>query len=80
MSTRKTLCEFSCPSTAAPSATPLSGNNPGDVIAAYATKNKLDILAMGSHGEGALRSMVLGSVAARVAAKCRNALLLIQQK
>ena len=58
----------------------LSGNNPGDAIAAYATKNKLDILAMGSHGEGALRSMVLGSVATRVAAKCRNALLLIQQK
>ena len=58
----------------------LIGNNPGDAIAAYATKNKLDILALGSHGEGALRSMVLGSVATRVAAKSRNALLLIQQK
>ena len=58
----------------------LSGNNPGDAIAAYATKNKLDILAIGSHGEGALRSMVLGSVATRVAAKCRNALLFIQEK
>ena len=58
----------------------LTGNNPGDVIAAYATKNKLDILAMGSHGEGAFISTVLGSVATRVAAKCRNALLLIQQK
>ncbi len=58
----------------------LSGNNPGDVIAAYANKNKLDILAIGSHGDGALRSMVLGSVATRVAAKCRNALLFIQQK
>ena len=58
----------------------LSGNNPGDAIAAYATKNKLDVLAIGSHGEGALRSMVLGSVATRVAAKCRNALLLIQEK
>ena len=58
----------------------LSGNNPGDAIAAYATKNKLDILAIGSHGEGTLRSTVLGSVATRVAAKCRNALLFIQQK
>ena len=58
----------------------LTGNNPGDVIAAYATKSKLDILAIGSHGEGALISTVLGSVATRVAAKCRNALLLIQQK
>lgn len=59
---------------------PLSGNNPGDAIAAYATKNKLDILAIGSHGEGGFVSTVLGSVATRVAAKCRNALLFIQQK
>ena len=58
----------------------LSGNNPGDVIAAYASKCKLDILALGSHGEGAFLSTVLGSVAARVAAKCRNALLFIQKK
>ena len=58
----------------------LSGNNPGDAIGAYATKNKLDILAIGSHGEDTLRSMVLGSVATRVAAKCRNALLFIQEK
>ena len=58
----------------------LTGNNPGDAIAAYATKHKLDILALGSHGEGTLRSTVLGSVATRVAAKCRNALLFIQAK
>ncbi len=58
----------------------LTGNNPGDVIAAYANKNKLDILVMGSHGEGAFVSTMLGSVATRVAAKCHNALLLIQQK
>ena len=58
----------------------LKGNNPGDAIAAYATKNKLDILVIGSHGDGALLSTVLGSVATRVAAKCRNALLFIQQK
>ena len=56
----------------------LSGNNPGDAVAAYATKNKLDILTIGSHGEGGSRSVVLGSAAARVAAKCRNALLFIQ--
>jgi nucleotide-binding universal stress UspA family protein len=58
----------------------LTSNSPGDVIAAYATKNKLDILALGSHGEGAFVSTMLGSVATRVAARCRNALLLIQQK
>ena len=58
----------------------LTGNSPGDAIAAYALKNKLDVLAIGSHGEGTLRSTMLGSVATRVAARCRNALLFIQQK
>ena len=56
----------------------LVGNNPGDAIAAFATKNKLDVLALGSHGEGAARSQVIGSVATRVAAKCRNALLIVR--
>lgn len=37
-------------------------------------------MAVGSHGEGAVISTGLGSSATRVAAKCRNALLLIQQK
>ena len=58
----------------------LTGNNPGDVVAAYATKNKLDVLALGSHGAGASRFSMTGSVATRVAAKCRNALLFIQEK
>lgn len=62
------------------SETQLTGNNPGDAIAAYATKNKLDVLALGSHGAGAARFSMLGSVTTRVAAKCRNALLLIQEK
>ena len=43
----------------------LTGNNPGDQIAAHAKKNKLDVLVMGSHGIGAFRSAVLGSVATR---------------
>ena len=58
----------------------LAGNNPGDEIAAYAKKSKLDLLALGSHGYGALRSAVLGSVAARVATQCRKALLFIREK
>lgn len=58
----------------------LVDNNPGDAIAAYATKYKLDVLAMGSHGEGKFRSAMLGSVAIRVAAKCRTALLFIREK
>ncbi|MDP1900379.1 MAG: universal stress protein [Rubrivivax sp.] len=58
----------------------LIGNNPGDQIAAYATKNKLDLIALGSQGHGALESAVLGSVAARVAAQCRAPLLFIREK
>lgn len=58
----------------------LTGNNPGDEIAAYAKKYKLDLLAMGSHGYGSLRSAVLGAVATRVVAQCRNPLLFIREK
>jgi nucleotide-binding universal stress UspA family protein len=57
----------------------LIDNNPGDAIAAYATKNKLDVIAMGSHGEGKFRSAMLGSTATRVAAKCHTALLFIRE-
>ena len=57
----------------------LIGNSPGDEIAAYVKKAKLDILVLGSHGRGALRSVTLGSVSTRVAAKCRTPLLLIRQ-
>ena len=57
----------------------LIGNHPGEQIAAYVKKNKLDILVMGSHGLSALRSVTLGSVSTRVAARCRTPLLLIRQ-
>lgn len=58
----------------------LTGNNPGDAIAAHARKSRLDLLALGSHGYGALQSAVLGSVATRVAAQCQTPLLLIRAK
>ena len=58
----------------------LLGNNPGDQIAAYVTKNKLDLIALGSHGQGALESAVLGSVATRIAAKCQVPLLFVREK
>ena len=51
----------------------------GDEIAAYAKKNKLDLLVLGSHGHGAFRAAVLGSVATRVAAHCATPLLLIRE-
>ena len=58
----------------------LVGNSPGDEIAAYATKKKLDVLVMGTRGYGKLKAAVLGSVATRVAARCRTPLLLIHEK
>lgn len=50
----------------------------GEQIAAYAQRN-LDVLVMGSHGQGLLKAAVLGSVASRVAARCSVPLLLIRK-
>lgn len=58
----------------------LVGNSAGDEIAAFATRNRLDLLVLGSRGFGALKSSVLGSVATRVAERCKVPLLLIRQK
>ena len=58
----------------------LVGPVPGDVIAAQATKSELDLLAMGSLGFGASRHGSMGSVATRVASRCRTALLLVREK
>jgi nucleotide-binding universal stress UspA family protein len=53
--------------------------NPGDELAAYAKKKKLDILVMGSHGYGAFKAAVMGSVATRVAHVSEVPLLLIRR-
>ena len=58
----------------------LVGQVPGDAIAAQATKGRLDLLAMGSLGFGAARHTTMGSVATRVASRCRTALLLVREK
>jgi nucleotide-binding universal stress UspA family protein len=52
--------------------------NPGDELAAYAKKKKLDVLVMGSHGYGAFKQAVMGSVATRVTAQCATPVLLIR--
>jgi nucleotide-binding universal stress UspA family protein len=52
---------------------------PGDAIAEEASAGKYDLLVLGSHGHGALGSMVLGSVASRVIAQCKTPVLLIRQ-
>lgn len=55
----------------------LSGK-PGDALADYARKH-LDLLVLGSRGQGAFRAAMLGSVATRVAAHCTTPLLLIRR-
>jgi len=49
----------------------------GEQLAAYARRN-LDLLVMGSHGQGLFKAAVLGSVATRVAARCATPLVLIR--
>lgn len=51
---------------------------PADVIARLAKGQKFDLLVMGSHGHGALASLVLGSVAAKVLASCKLPVLLVR--
>lgn len=53
--------------------------NPADEIAAYAKKKKLDVLVMGSHGYGAFKAAVMGSVATRVAHTAELPLLLVRR-
>lgn len=50
----------------------------GAQLADYAQRH-LDVLVMGSHGQGLFKAAVLGSVATRVAARCATPLLLIRK-
>ncbi len=52
--------------------------NAGDELATYAKRKKLDLLVMGSHGYGAFKAVILGSVTTRVAAASDVALLLVR--
>jgi nucleotide-binding universal stress UspA family protein len=58
----------------------LIGNNAGDEVAAFASKRKLNVLILGSHGQGGLRGALLGSVATRVAVQSRIPLLFVREK
>ena len=53
--------------------------NPGDEIAAFAKKKKLDLVVMGSHGYGRFKSAVMGSTAMRIAAQGDVPILLIRR-
>lgn len=57
----------------------LVGVDAGEQIAAYAEKNKLDLLVMGSLGYGTNGYSAVGSVANRVASRVRTPLLLIRE-
>ena len=52
--------------------------HPADEIAAYAQAGDFDLLMMGSHGVGALKNLVLGSVATTVLARCTVPVLLVR--
>ena len=49
-----------------------------EAIAARAQAGRFDLLLMGSHGHGNLASLVMGSVAAKVMARCKTPLLLVR--
>ena len=52
--------------------------HPADEIASYAEAGNFDLVVMGSHGVGALKNLVLGSVATKVLARCTVPVLLVR--
>ena len=52
--------------------------DPGTAIASYAKRGKFSLVIMGSHGQGALKSLVLGSVATKVLANCKAPVLIVR--
>ncbi|HWI11314.1 MAG TPA: universal stress protein [Burkholderiaceae bacterium] len=52
--------------------------HPAEVIAAHAVSSNADLIVMGTHGHSALTSLVLGSVASGVLARCTSPVLLIR--
>lgn len=49
-----------------------------DVIAQTADKGDYDLVVLGSHGQGSLLNLVMGSVATKVIANCKVPVLLIR--
>ena len=50
----------------------------GDAIAKMAEQGDFDLVVMGSHGHGALGSLVMGSVVTRALAQCKVPMLLVR--
>jgi len=51
---------------------------PAEVVLAAAKRHKVDLIVMGTHGQGALARLVLGSVANRVVASTQVPVLLVR--
>ena len=49
-----------------------------EAIASLAQKGKFDLIVMGSHGQGTLTNLVMGSVATKVLASCSTPVLLVR--
>jgi nucleotide-binding universal stress UspA family protein len=56
----------------------LEGRNVGDVIVEYLAAHPADLLVMGSHGHGALATLVMGSVTTQVLANSRVPVLIVR--
>ncbi len=54
--------------------------HPGEEISALATKQKADLIVMGSHGHSALRNLLVGSVTSNVLARCKTPLLIVRHR
>jgi nucleotide-binding universal stress UspA family protein len=52
--------------------------DPGRAVADLATRGRFDLVMMGSHGRGAAKALVLGSVAQRVLAGCATPALVVR--
>lgn len=50
----------------------------GEEIARFAQDGQFDLVIMGSHGQGSLSNLVMGSVATKVLAACKVPVLLIR--
>ena len=60
-----------------PKRSALTGN-PGSAVAKYVDQTEIDLLIMGSHGYGNVKTLLLGSVAAKIAAESDVPLLIIR--
>ncbi len=49
-----------------------------DIISQQADKGGYDLVVLGSHGQGSLMNLVMGSVATKVIAQCKQPVLLIR--